>query len=53
MILGFILRKAGFDAVPFLLALVLGPIMEASLRQALIMSHGDVMIFFFGPLDRS
>ncbi len=50
-ILGFILRKAGFDAAPFLLALVLGPIMEGSLRQALIMSHGSVGIFFTRPIS--
>ena len=50
-VLGFIFRKAGFDAAPFLLALVLGPIMEGALRQALIMSHGDVMIFFVRPIS--
>jgi putative tricarboxylic transport membrane protein len=50
-VLGFIFRQAGFDAAPFLLALVLGPIMESSLRQALIMSHGNLGIFFIRPIS--
>jgi putative tricarboxylic transport membrane protein len=50
-ILGFVFRRAGFDAAPFLLALVLGPIMEGSLRQALIMSHGDMIIFLARPIS--
>jgi putative tricarboxylic transport membrane protein len=45
-ILGFLARKAGFEGAPFLLALVLGPIMERSLRQSLLMSHGSLSIFF-------
>ena len=50
-ILGFLLRKAGFEGAPFLLAMVLGPIMESSLRQSLILSHGSFGIFFTRPIS--
>jgi putative tricarboxylic transport membrane protein len=48
-IIGFLLRKVGFEAAPFLLALVLGPIMEVSLRQSLLISQGSFTIFFSRP----
>jgi putative tricarboxylic transport membrane protein len=48
-ILGFALRKTGFEGAPFLLALVLGPIMESSFRQALLISHGNLGIFVLHP----
>jgi putative tricarboxylic transport membrane protein len=50
-ILGFLSRKAGFEGAPFLLAMVLGPIMESSLRQSLILSHGSFGIFFTRPIS--
>ena len=50
-IVGFLLRKAGFEGAPFLLAMVLGPIMESSLRQSLIISHGSFGIFFTRPIS--
>lgn len=50
-ILGFLLRRAGFEGAPFLLALVLGPIMETSLRQSLLISRGSFGIFFTRPIS--
>jgi len=50
-ILGYLARKLKFDLGPLLLAFVLGPIMERSLRQALLMSHGGFGIFFFRPIS--
>ncbi len=50
-VLGLFMRMAGFEAVPFLLALVLGPIMEKSLRQSLLISHGSFAIFFTRPIS--
>jgi putative tricarboxylic transport membrane protein len=47
---GLLLRRAGFDGAPFLLALVLGPMMESSLRQALLISRGSFAIFFSRPM---
>lgn len=50
-VLGFVMRKTGFEGAPFLLALVLGPIMESSFRQALLISHGNLGIFLFHPVS--
>ena len=36
-----------------MLAIVLGPLAEPALRQALIGSHGDVTIFFTRPISGS
>ena len=48
---GLVLRRLGFDSAPFLLALVLGPMMESSLRQALLISRGSFAIFFTRPVS--
>jgi putative tricarboxylic transport membrane protein len=45
-VLGYALRKFGFDPAPLVLGLVIAPTFEQSLRQSLIMSNGDYMIFF-------
>jgi putative tricarboxylic transport membrane protein len=50
-IFGFLLRKGGFEGAPFLLALVLGPMMETSLRQSLIISRGSFGVFFTRPIS--
>jgi putative tricarboxylic transport membrane protein len=50
-IIGLLMRKTGFEGAPFILALVLGPIMETSLRQSLIISHGSFAIFFSRPVS--
>lgn len=50
-IAGFLLRKVGFEGTPFLLALVLGPIMESSLRQSLLISQGSFTIFLYRPIS--
>jgi len=49
-ILGFFLRRAGFEGAPFILAMVLGPVMETSLRQSLLISRGSFGIFFTRPI---
>src|SRR5512134_1278906 len=50
-VFGYLARKLKFDLGPLLLAFVLGPIMERSLRQALLMSHGSFGIFFARPIS--
>ncbi len=50
-IFGYLARKLKFDLGPLLLAFVLGPIMERSLRQALLISNGDFAIFFVRPIS--
>lgn len=49
-VLGYGLRKFDFDPAPLVLGLVIAPIFEQSLRQSLIMSNGDYMIFFQRPI---
>jgi putative tricarboxylic transport membrane protein len=39
---GYGLRRIGYDVVPLVLGLVLGPLMERSLLQALTIARGDV-----------
>lgn len=48
---GYLLRKSGLDAAPLLLAFVLGPVMETSLRQSLTISNGSGMIFLYRPVS--
>jgi len=48
---GYALRRQGFDLGIVILAYVLGPIFERSVRQALAISDGDPMIFLHSPLS--
>ncbi len=50
-IIGYLMRKLKFPAAPVVLGLVLGPMLERSLRQSLTLSHGDVSIFFTRPIS--
>jgi putative tricarboxylic transport membrane protein len=50
-VVGYIFRKLQFELGPLLLAFVLGRILERSLRQALLISRGDVSIFFSRPIS--
>jgi putative tricarboxylic transport membrane protein len=47
---GFGLRLLGFELAPLALGLVLGPMFEASFRQALIISRGNPTIIFSHPI---
>ncbi len=49
-VIGYILKKTDFPLAPAVLTLILGPLMEKSLRQALEMSQGDFSIFFGRPI---
>jgi putative tricarboxylic transport membrane protein len=46
----FFLRKFDYPVAPAVLAIVLGPIAEPTLRQSLLISQGDPMIFFNRPI---
>jgi putative tricarboxylic transport membrane protein len=50
-IVGYALRKFGFDPAPLVLGLVIAPTFEQSLRQSLIMSNGNYLIFFNRPIS--
>jgi putative tricarboxylic transport membrane protein len=49
--LGYFLRRLDFDLGLLILAYVLGPILERSVRQALTISGGDPAIFVGSPLS--
>ncbi len=49
-IVGYLMRKFGYEGAPLVLAFVLGPMLEYSLRQSLLMSKGSFSIFFTRPI---
>lgn len=49
-ILGYVLRKVDYPLAPIVLAMVLGPLVELSLRQSLVMSRGGLGMFFMRPI---
>ena len=50
-IVGYLLRKLDIPAVPIILTLILGPLMEQALRQSLDMSGGDLSILVTRPIS--
>jgi putative tricarboxylic transport membrane protein len=49
--LGYVMKKLDYPLPPLILAMVLGPLAENSLRQALILSGGSLSIFFTRPIS--
>jgi len=49
--LGWLMRRFGFEPAPLVLAMILGPQLEASLRRSLIYSHGDLGVFVERPIS--
>jgi putative tricarboxylic transport membrane protein len=49
-VVGYALKKFNFDPAPLVLGLVIAPIFEMSLRQSLIMSDGNWLIFLQRPI---
>ncbi len=45
-VVGYLMRKLDYPMAPAVLAIVLGPLAETSMRQSLLMSHGEFGIFF-------
>ena len=52
-IVGYLMKRFDFEAAPLVLALILGPLLEDNLRQALLISKGSFMIFFNRPISAS
>ena len=50
-VLGYLMRKFGYEPAPLVLAFVLGPMLENNLRKSLILSHGDFAIFVSRPIS--
>ncbi|WP_202912970.1 tripartite tricarboxylate transporter permease [Acuticoccus sediminis] len=47
---GLLMQKVGLPTVPFLIAFVLGPMLEKGLRRSLVISDGDPMILVQSPI---
>lgn len=50
-IAGYLLRKVGIGSTPIVLALVLGYMMEANFRRALLQSGGNALVFLWNPIS--
>jgi putative tricarboxylic transport membrane protein len=49
-VVGYLMRKYKYEGAPMVLAFVLGPMLEYSLRQSLLLSDGSFLIFFTRPI---
>jgi putative tricarboxylic transport membrane protein len=49
-VIGYIMKKFDYEPTPLIMGFILGSIMERSLRQALIISHGSFASFFKKPI---
>ena len=48
---GYLMRKYKYEAAALILGYVLGPMIERSLRQSLLISDGSFAIFFTRPIS--
>jgi TctA family transporter len=47
----FLMVRAGYEVVPFLLGFILGPMLEEHFVRAMILSRGDPMVFLTQPIS--
>jgi putative tricarboxylic transport membrane protein len=50
-VIGFILRQLNFPMAPLVLGIVLGDLLEKSLRRGLVLTDGDLTPFFTRPIS--
>ena len=50
-VVGYMMRKLNYPVAPAVLAIVLGPLAEQSLRQSLLGAQGDPSLFFTRPIS--
>jgi putative tricarboxylic transport membrane protein len=50
-VVGYLMRKLDYPMAPAVLAIVLGPLAETSMRQSLLLSQGDPAIFVSRPIS--
>lgn len=48
---GYLLLRAGCEPAPFIIGVVLGPILEEQFRRSMILSMGDFTTFFTRPIS--
>ncbi len=50
-LVGYLMRKTGFEPAPLVMAYILCPYLEEAFRQSLLGSHGDILIFLKRPIS--
>ncbi len=50
-LVGYLMKKTGFEPAPLVMAYILCPFLEEAFRQSLIKSHGDFSIFVKRPIS--
>ena len=50
-VVGYLMRKFGYEPAPLVLAFVLGPMLENNLRKALLLARGDLVTFIERPIS--
>lgn len=50
-IIGYPMRKLGYPSAPFVLGLILGPIVDENLRRGLILTNGNFLPFLQGEIS--
>lgn len=50
-LVGYFMLKFNIPPAPFLIAFILGPLLEDSFRQSLLLTRGDFSIFIRGPIS--
>jgi TctA family transporter len=49
--LGYVFNKLGCESAPLILGFILGPMLEENFRRALLLSRGDLTVFFTSPIS--
>ena len=49
-VLGFFMRRYGFSVVPVIIGLILGELVEGTLRQSLVIFDGHWLMFLTRPI---
>jgi len=49
-VIGFVMMRYDIPAAPFLIAFIIGPLLEDNFRQAMLMSANSPSILFRGPI---
>jgi putative tricarboxylic transport membrane protein len=49
--IGYFLKLFGYEAAPFVLGFVLGPLLETALKRSLVLSDGSFIIFLNRPIS--
>jgi len=50
-VVGYLMKKFDYEPAPLVLAFVLGRMAEESIRQSLVLSRGDLLVFFKHPIS--